>query len=174
MNSVEQLPPTRWATWAALGSLLMVSPALFALLKLPDFLAFGGAPGAAWPLRLLRLGPFLVGFCMAIVAVTRLRRGVKRNVWTELELETFRRRLRNPLWVTVSVALFLLGLGLAVMDHGSGHAGLFCFLVAPSQTLINLVNATKSVATTQDRMDLNGSAAMRSEHWGEPPSGIVN
>jgi hypothetical protein len=174
MKNVEHLPPTRWAAWAALGSLLMVTPALFALVKLPDFLAFWDAPSAAWPMRLLRLGPFLVGFCMAIVAVTRLRRCVKRNVWTELELETFRRRLRNPVWVTVSVALCLLGLGLVVMDHGSGHADLFCFLLAPAQTLMNLVNATKSVATTQDRIDLNGSAAMRSEHWGEPPSGIVN
>jgi hypothetical protein len=174
MKNVEHLPPTRWAAWAALGSLLMVTPALFALLKLPDFFVVVGAPGAAWPMRLLRLGPFLVGFCMAIVAVTRLRRGVKRNVWTELELETLRRLLRNPLWVTVSVALFLLALGLAVMDHGSGHAGLFCFLIAPSQTLMNLVNATKSVATTQDRIDLNGSAAMRSEHWGDPPAGTMN
>jgi hypothetical protein len=173
MKSVEHLPPTRWAALAALGSLLMVTPALFALLKLPVFLAFWGTPGAAWPLRLLRLGPFLVGFCMAIVAVTRLRRGVKINVWSEPELETLRRWTRNPVWVAVSIASFLLGIGIVVADHGSRYGGLFCFLAAPAQILMNLANTAKPVVNVPEHIDLNGSAAMRSEHWGDPPSGTV-
>jgi len=171
MKNVEHLPPTRWAVWAALGSLLMVSPALSALLKLPHFSTYEGSSGAPLPLRLLLFGPALVGLCMSIVAVMRLRDGIKRNVWTELELETFRRLVRNPVWVTVSVALALLGVGLVVTDHGSGHTGLFCFLIAPLQTLLNLVNATKSVAKMQDRIDWSGAAA---ERGGEPPSGTVD
>jgi hypothetical protein len=172
MKNVEHLPPTRWAALAALGSLLMVTPALFALLKLPNFLASGGAPGAAWP-RLLRLGPSLVGFCMAIVAVTRLRRGVKRNIWTEPELEALRRWTRNPVWVAVSIASFLLGIGIFVADHGSRYGGLFCFLAAPAQILMNLANAAKPVVSVPEHIDWNGSATIRSEHWGEPPSGTM-
>jgi hypothetical protein len=145
MKNVEHLPPTQWAAWAALGSLLMVTPALFALLRLPDFLTHDDGSGAAWPLRLLRLGPSLVGFCMAIVAVTKLRGGVKRNVWTEPELETLRRWTRNPVWVAVSIASFLLGIGIFVADHGSRYGGLFCFLAAPAQILMNLANAANGM-----------------------------
>jgi hypothetical protein len=174
MNSVEQLPPTRWAAFVGLGSLLMVSPALFALLKHSHFLTYEGSSGEAWPSRLLRLGPALVGLCMAVMAVMRLRDGVKRNVWTEPELETLRRRTRNPVWVGISVALFLLGIGIVVTDHGSGHAALFCFLIAPFQMLMNLVNATKPVANTPEHIDWSGSKAIRSDNWGEPPSGTSN
>src|ERR1700761_3010018 len=171
MNSVEQLPPTRWAAFAGLGSLLMVSPALFALLKFPYFFAYEGSSGEAWPLRLLHLGPALVGLCMAVMAMLRLRDGVKKNVWTAPELETLRRWIRNPVWVGLSVALFPLGIGMVVTDHGSGHSALFCFLIAPWQMLMNVVIATKPVANTPEQIDLNGSTAMRSERWGEPPSG---
>jgi uncharacterized membrane protein YhaH (DUF805 family) len=174
MKNVEHLPPTHWAAWVALGSLLMVSPALFALLKLPHFSTYEGSSGAAWPLRLLLFGPALVGLCMAIVAVMRLRDGVKRNVWTEPELETLRRWTRNPVWIAVSIALFLLGIGIVVTDHGSGHTGLFCFLIAPSQILMNLVNAAKPVANTPEHIDWSGSKTIRSDNWGEPPSGTSN
>jgi hypothetical protein len=164
MNSVEQLPPTRWAAFAGLGSLLMVSPALFALLKLPDFSTHDVGSGTGWPVRLILLGvPVLVGLGMAVMAVKRLRDGIKTNVWSEAELEVLRRRVRNPTWGALSVALVLLGFGLAVADHGSGHGALFCFLIAPSQVLLQLVSTTRPAANTQDRVDLNGSTAMRSE-----------
>jgi hypothetical protein len=174
MNSVEQLLPTRWAAFAGLGSLLMLSPALFALLKLPHFSTHDTDSGTGWPLRLLIFGgPALVGLGMAMMAVRRLLAGIKKNVWTESELEALRRRVGNPVWGVISVGLFILGIGFVVADHGSEHAGLICFLIAPFQTLINLVNATKAAAKTQDRIVLNGSAAMRSEHWGDPPSGTM-
>jgi hypothetical protein len=172
MKNVEHLPPTRWAAWAALGSLLMVSPALFALLKLAHFSPDDAGSGTMWPRRLL-LFAGLVGFGMAIAAVVKLRNGIKKGVWTELELEALRRRVRNPVWSVISVGLFILGIGFVVTDHGFGHTGLFCFFIAPFQILMNVVNATRPAANTQDRIDLNGSAAMQSEHWGDPPSGTV-
>jgi hypothetical protein len=173
MNSVEQLPPTRWAAFAGLGSLLMVSPALFALLKLPHFSAHDIGSGTVWPRRLILFG-FLVGLGIAITAVIKLRDGMKKDVWTNSELEALRRRVRNPVWSVISVGLFILGIGFVVTDRGSEHAGLFCFLIAPFQVLSNLVSATRPTTNTQDRINLNGSSAMRSEHWGDPPSGTVS
>jgi hypothetical protein len=67
--------------------------------------------------------------------------------------------------------LFLLAIGVVVTDRGFGHAGWFCFLILPFQILIQMVNAVRPAANTHERIDLNGSAAMRSEHWGEAPSG---
>jgi hypothetical protein len=172
MTNVEHLPPTRWAALAALGSLLIVSPALLALLKLAHFSPDDAGLGTVWPRRLLLFG-CLVGLGMATTAVIKLRDGIKKDVWTESELEALRRRVRNPVWSVISVGLFILGIGFVVTDHGFGHAGLFCFLIAPFQMLLNVVNATRRAANTQDRIDLNGSAVMRSEHWGEPPSGTM-
>ena len=174
MKNVEHLPPTRWAAWAALGSLLMVSPALFALLKLPHFLAYESSSGAALPLRVPVLVAALVGFLMAIVAVMRLRDGIKKNIWTEPELEALRRRTRNPVWIAVSVGLFLLGIGIVVTDHGFGHAGLFCFLAAPAQLMMNLVNVTKPAASPPEHIVWGGSKSIRSDNWGEPPSKTVD
>jgi hypothetical protein len=172
MKNVEHLPPTRWAAWAALGSLLIVSPALLMLLKLAHFPAHDADSGTASSRRLLLFGA-LVGLVMATTAVIKLRDGIKKGLWTETELDALRRRVRNPIWSVISVGLFILGIGFVVADHGSGHTGLFCFFIAPFQMLLNVVNATRPAANTQDRIDLNSSAAIRSEHWGDPPSGTV-
>lgn len=174
MNHAERSSPMRLAAWAGVGSVLVVSPVIFELLRLPQFLAHEGNSGAvlsAWPLRLLVFVPSLIGLGIALVAGQKLRGGIKKDAWTDAELEPLRRRLRKPVWGLVSVALVILGVGLVVTARGFDHAGWFCFLILPFQILLQIVQAVRPVESSRERID--GSATVRSEHWGEPPSGTV-
>jgi hypothetical protein len=163
----------RLGAWALVGNLIMAGAVFFEVLlspKLSDRVTV--LPG--WAFRFLTFGiPFAVGLVIVAVVVQKLRGGVKKSAWTEMELEPLRRRLRNPVWGVVSGALGILGIGLVVTDRGFGHAGWLCFFIFPFQILLQIMNAVRPAASSPERIDWNGSAAIRSEHWGEPPSGIV-
>lgn len=178
MNSAERSSPMRLAGWAGVGSVLMVSPVILEFMRLPQILAHDGSPGAVlsgWSLRLIVFGvPYLVGLGVALVAGQKLRSGMKKGIWTDAELEPLRRRLRNPVWGLVAVVPAVLGLvGLIVSSHGVNHAGYFCFLIMPLQIFSQITQAVRPIEGSQERIDWNGSATIRSEHWGEPPSGTV-
>jgi hypothetical protein len=178
MNRAERSSPMRLAGWALVGNLIMAAAVFCEVLLFPK-LSTGKVnyvPAlSVWELRLITFGiPFLVGLVIAFLVVQKLRGGVKKGAWTERELEPLRRRVRNPVWVVVSGALVILGIGLVVTDRGFGHAGWFGFLILPFQILLQIVNAVRPVENSREHIDGNGSAAMRSERWGEPPSGTVD
>lgn len=110
---------------------------------------------------------------MAIAAMKRLRDGIRRSVWTEAELEALRRGVRNPAWGVLSGALVVFGIVSVVTDHGFGHAGLLPLVILPFHMRMQIAQVIRPVANSPDRIDWNGSAAIRSERWGEPPSGTV-
>jgi hypothetical protein len=173
MKNAERSSPMRLGAWALVGSVVMASTLFFDVLVSPK-LSNHVTVLPAWAFRLFTFEiPFLAGLAIVAVVVQKLRGGVKKDAWTEMELEPLRRRLRNPVWGVVSGALFILGIGLVVTDRGFGHAGWFCFLILPFQILIQIANAVRPVASSPERIDWNGSAAIRSEHWGDPPSGTV-
>jgi hypothetical protein len=177
MNYAERSSPMRLAGWAGVGSVLLVSPALVEFLQLPQFLAHEVSPAAilsGWPLRLIVFGvPFIVGLGISLVAGQKLRNGMKKGVWTDAELEPLRRGLRNPVLVLIATALLVLGFGLVVTSRGFDHAGYFAFLIMPFQIWSQIAQAVRPVDGSKERIDWNGSATIRSEHWGEPPSGTV-
>ncbi|MGF7178814.1 hypothetical protein [Tunturiibacter psychrotolerans] len=172
MKNAERSSPGRLAAWALVGSLVMAAAAFFEVLLSPK-LSNHVTALPEWAFRLFTFGiPYLVGLAIIVLVVQKLRGVMKKGAWTDAELEPLRRRLQNPVWGLVSGALFLLAIGVVVTDRGFGHAGWFCFLILPFQILIQMVNAVRPAA--HERIDLNGSAAMRSEHWGDPPSGTVD
>jgi hypothetical protein len=167
MKNAERSSPMRLAAWALIGNLIMAGAVFFEVLLLPK-LSNPVALLPMWAFRLLTFGiPYMGGLAIAFRVVQKLRDGMKKGVWTETELELLRRRLRNPVWGLVSVALVILGFGLVVTDHGFGHAGWFCFLIFPFQILLQIVNAVRPVESSREHIDLNGSAAIRSERWGK-------
>jgi hypothetical protein len=177
MNSAERSSPMRLAAWAGFGSVLFVSPVLFKFLRLLQSSTHEVSQFAAlsaWPLRLFVVGvPSLIGLGIALMAAQKLRGDVKKSAWTDAELDPLRRRLRNPVLILMLTALVVLGIGLVVTSHGFDHAGYFCFLIMPFQIWSQIAQAVRPVDGSQERIDWNGSAAIRSEHWGEPPSGTV-
>jgi hypothetical protein len=80
--------------------------------------------------------------------------------------------VRNPVWGVLSGALVVFGIASVVADHGFGHAGLFPLLILPFHMQMQIAQVIRPVANSSDRIDWNGSAAIRSEHWGERPSGM--
>jgi hypothetical protein len=174
MKNAERSSPMRLGAWALVGNLVMAGAVFFEIMLLPK-LSNHVTVLPEWAFRLLTFGiPYLVGLAIVALVVQKLRGGMKKGAWTETELEPLRRRLRNPVWGGVSVALVLLGFGLVVTDHGFGHAGLFVFLILPFQILLQIVNVVRPVESAPEHGNLNGSAAIRSEHWGDPPAGTVN
>jgi hypothetical protein len=173
MKNAERSSPMRLGAWALVGNLIMAGAVFFEIMLLPKLSNYVTLL-PVWAFRSLTFVIPFLGLVIVAVIVQKLRGGVKKGVWTEIELEPLRRRLRKPVWGMVSGALFILGIGLVVTDRGFGHAGWFCFLIFPFQILLQITNAVRPAANTQERIDLNGSAAMRSDHWGDPPSGTVN
>jgi hypothetical protein len=162
------------AGWAGVGSLFFVSPVLFELLQSSTHEGSQVAVLSAWPLRLFVFGvPLLIGFGIVLVDGRKLRDGMKKGVWTDAELEPLRRRLRNPVLFLISAAMVVLGIGLIVTSHGFDHAGYFCFLIMPFQIWLQIVQAVRPVEGSRAWIDWNGSATVRSEHWGESSSGTV-
>ena len=174
MKNAERSSPGRLAAWALVGSLAMAAAAFFEVLLSPKPSNHVTAL-PVWAFQLLFFGiPYLGGLAIAFLVVQKLRGGMKKGAWTDAELEPLRRRLRNPVWGLVSGSLFLLAIGVVVTDRGFGHAGWFVFLMVPFQILIQIVNAVRPVESSREQINLNGAAAMRSEHWGEAPSGNVD
>jgi hypothetical protein len=174
MNYAERSSPTRLAAWALVGNLVMASAVFFEVL-LASKLSAGVTVLPVWEFRLFTFGiPFLVGLAIVYLVAQKLRDGMKKGVWTDTELEPLRRRLRNPVWGLVSVALVILGVAVVVTARGFDHASLFCFLIIPFQTLLQIVQAVRPVENLRERIDWNSSATVRSDHWGESRTGTAD
>ncbi|MBB5326936.1 hypothetical protein [Tunturiibacter gelidoferens] len=174
MKNAERSSPMRLAAWALVGNLVMAGAVFFEVVVYPK-LSNRVTALPVWAFRLFTFTiPFLAGLAIIALVVQKLRGGMKKGAWTDAELEPLRRRLRNPVWGVASGALFILAIGVVVTDRGFGHAGWFCFLILPFQILLQIVNAVRPAESAREHIDGNGSAAIRSERWGEPPTGTVD
>jgi hypothetical protein len=176
MKASEQPSPMRLACWAGIGSLISVCPMV--LLPMRIFrLPLSAAPcevgsavslGHWWPLLLL-LAPMLIGFGISFRAEKRLRKGVKENAWSEMELMPLCQRLRSPVWGVLAGAQ-ILGFCVLILPkaHGLHYSSVIWTLILPLQTLGRIYQIVKPVVSHTGLLEKRSLAPISSEHWGEP------
>ncbi len=115
---------------------------------------------------LLYYGPLAGGFAITVWAMSRLTKGVKKNVWTEYELAPLRRRSESPIWLWMYLAAFAILIGIVAWR---GYAGFFFLMIFPFQMLTGLLGLFQSQTTTSTGLLSRISTLIRSEHWGDQP-----
>jgi hypothetical protein len=175
MKAPGRLSPMRLACWAGISSLISVCPFLLIptrIFRLPPGAApceVGGVSMGRWWPFLLLLAPLLIGCVISLRAEKRLRKGIKENVWTEMELTPLRQRLRSPVWgVLAGAPIMVFCVLILPKAHGLHYSGLLLTLIMPLQTIGRIYQIVKPAVSSTGLLEKRSLAPIYSEHWGQP------
>ena len=113
--------------------------------------------------------PFCIGIAISLVAMHRLRRGIKNEMWTEAALAPLRTRINHPAWTLLILLSFVTYVGSAIvsdLNHGTGLRNALMILVIWISQL-KVVMKPREVAGEGGLRDLQNSKIIQSKHWGE-------
>jgi hypothetical protein len=155
-----------YLTLLGIGSFL----ALFAILSVVLLLS-----DRTW-FAVLGLGSFALAVSFTFVNRYRLSRGIKRNLWTEDQLEIARRFMdqRWLAWVQVALSIGTFSLFAIQLVSPRREADLFGFLLIPAGAITEL-----SILLRRKPGPRNGTFApvdwdnfkpIHSAHWSKPPA----
>ena len=164
--------PARLAGLSLLGTLIVVSGFLLIFAISPyrntqniwlfgsSFIAFVVVPVA------ICCG----GFYLSIRAQQRLNKGIAARLWTEEELQPVRSLfeswpVRSALWVLIGAGLVMLLIDNSHLHHGSSIGFWICFVLL--NWLMGLKQSLVPSDSSEPRFQLQTSAPLQSEHWGE-------
>jgi hypothetical protein len=113
---------------------------------------------------------FCGGFYLSIRAQQKLSKGIGAGRWTEAELQPVRSLfeswpVRSASWVLIGTAVVTLLIDSSHPHHGFSIGFWICFVLL--NWLMGFKRSLIPPSTSEPRFQLQTSAPLQSEHWGE-------
>ncbi len=111
---------------------------------------------------------FVPGFAIQMRALHLLRRGVRKDLWREEDLDALRTQINRPVWTFVSwLLLASMMLVIVVSPVRSTLSIPWLLLWLPAYLLMDLRLALrKPISSVRKTIDWSTAKPLRSDHWG--------
>ena len=147
-------------------ALVTASVLLLGLFPAPNLIAY------RLPLIALSVLGIILGYAVALLALSRLTQGIENTEWSNDELAQLQNKAQWPIWTPLTFLLIVASMGFMFLGRHGHHRMIVWVLLIPSQAISQLryaLRRPRKPGPGHSNLRWNDLHPLQSDHWGNPP-----